>query len=168
VVFFGFVNNFFSFLREGDFLALTEPTKNGAMSRRKFDNVFRGGSGNDLENAAISGASLARFPSRVAIFASVNDDRGPAIIFRSGPIEFVFHSSENDRNFREVKFFFELFFGAWNIRNVVEHFCGTFFSAWNISLWFEISFCTEAPGLARNPCLVHLVVIFIIGDFYPY
>lgn len=33
-----------------------------------------------------------------------------------------FHVSENDDFFGAVKFFFDFFFGAWNILRVVEHF----------------------------------------------
>jgi hypothetical protein len=62
---FGFVNNFFS---------LFEPAENGAIPLRKFNDVFREGSGNDLKHGASRGASLARFPSRVTIFSRVNDD----------------------------------------------------------------------------------------------
>ena len=101
---FGFVNNFFS---------LFEPAENGAIPLRKFDDVFREGSGNDLEHGAASGARDARFPSRVTIFSRVNDDRGPTNVFLV---------SENEDFFCAVNFFFNYFFGAWNIRNVVEHF----------------------------------------------
>jgi hypothetical protein len=44
----------------------------------------------------------------------------------------LIHRTENRDRLPLRNIFFELFFGAWNILNVVEHSCGTFASLWNI------------------------------------
>lgn len=60
---------------------------------------------------------------RDALHAIREEVKVKVAVFEASDFELVvFHERENGGKIREVKFFFQIFSGAWNILRVVEHF----------------------------------------------